>query len=60
VDLVLLGAHGYSGQRKWPYGSITTSFIEYGSMPLLIVQDLDPEEIELTQAEKAAAEEKGH
>lgn len=60
VDLVLLGAHGYSGKPKWPYGSVTTSFIEYGSMPLLVVQDLDPEEVEPTQAEKAAEEKKGH
>jgi nucleotide-binding universal stress UspA family protein len=60
VDLVLLSAHGYSGARRWPYGSVTTSFIEYGSTPLLIVQDLEPEEVELTEAEKAAAEKQGH
>lgn len=59
VDLVLLGAHGHSGRRKWPYGSVTTSFIEYGNVPLLVVQDLDPGEIETTKAEKAAAEKAG-
>lgn len=60
VDLVVLGAHGSSGKPKWPYGSVTTSFIEYGSVPLLVIQDLDPEEVEPTQAEKAAEEKKGH
>jgi nucleotide-binding universal stress UspA family protein len=60
VDLILLGAHGYSGKPKWPYGSVTTSFIEYGNVPLLVVQDLDPEEVEPTQAVKAAEEKKGH
>ena len=60
VDLVLLSAHGFSGTRHWPYGSITTSFIEYGSTPLLIVQDLEPGEIELTEAERAATEKQGH
>lgn len=60
VDLVLLGAHGHSGKPKWPYGSITTSFIEYGSMSLLVVQDLSPEEVEMTEAEKASAEKMGH
>ncbi|MDQ7836866.1 MAG: universal stress protein [Humidesulfovibrio sp.] len=60
VDMILLGAHGSSGKPKWPYGSVTTSFIEYGSVPLLVVQDLDPEEVEPTQAEKAAEEKKGH
>jgi nucleotide-binding universal stress UspA family protein len=60
ADLVLLSAHGSSGTRRWPYGSITTSFIEYGCTPLLIVQDMGPEEVELTEAEKAAAEKQGH
>lgn len=38
-DLVLLCAHGYSGQMRWPYGCVVASFIAYGSSPLLIVQD---------------------
>lgn len=60
VELVLLSAHGYSGNPKWPYGSVTTSFIVYGSTPLLIVQDLSPEQMEQTQAEIAAREYTGH
>jgi nucleotide-binding universal stress UspA family protein len=60
VDLVVLCAHGYSGRRKWPYGSVATSFIEYGATPLLIIQDLPPEEVELTEAEVAAEEHTGH
>jgi nucleotide-binding universal stress UspA family protein len=60
VDLLIMSAHGYSGQTKWPYGSITTSFIEYGSVPMLVVQDLKPEEIEPTKAETAVVESKGH
>lgn len=60
ADLVVLCAHGYSGKTKWPFGSVTTSFIEYGTTPLLMVQDLDPEDIEPTEAEKAAEESKGH
>jgi nucleotide-binding universal stress UspA family protein len=39
IDLVFLSAHGYSGITRWPYGSATTSFITYGTTPLLIVQD---------------------
>jgi nucleotide-binding universal stress UspA family protein len=60
VDLVVLSAHGHSGSLKWPYGSVTTSFIVYGSTPLLIIQDLTPEEIQQTQAEIIASEYKGH
>ncbi|MCL4506883.1 MAG: universal stress protein [Chloroflexi bacterium] len=39
VDLVIMCAHGASGTTQWPYGSIATSFIVYGSAPVLIVQD---------------------
>jgi nucleotide-binding universal stress UspA family protein len=60
IDLVVLGAHGYSGGAKWPYGSLTLNFIAYGTTPLLIVQDLSRDELERTQAEIAAREHKGH
>jgi nucleotide-binding universal stress UspA family protein len=60
VAMVVLGAHGYSGRTKWPYGSVALSFIVYGTTPLLIVQDLCQEEVERTRAEMAATEHKGH
>ena len=60
VDLVVLSAHGQSGNTKWPYGSVTLSFIVYGTTPLLIVQDLSREELEKTTAELIAREQKGH
>jgi nucleotide-binding universal stress UspA family protein len=56
VDLVLLSAHGYSGETRWPYGSLATSFMLYGNTPLLIVQDLPRQAIEPTAAELAARE----
>ena len=54
IDLVLLTAHGYSAQTRWPYGSVVSSFITYGATPLLIVQDLPAGKIEPTLAELAA------
>ena len=60
IDLVVLGAHGYSGSSKWPYGSVATSLITYGARPLLIVQDLPAEQIELTPAQRVAKETAGH
>jgi nucleotide-binding universal stress UspA family protein len=60
IDLVLLSAHGYSGESRWPYGSVTVSFIAYGTTPLLILQDLPLDEVEPTLAEVAAREHKGH
>jgi nucleotide-binding universal stress UspA family protein len=60
VDLVVLSAHGYTSGTKWPYGSMALNFIAYGSTPLLIVQDLSPDELEKTRAEIAVGESKGH
>ena len=42
VDLVILSAHGYSGEAQWPYGSVALNFIAYGAKPLLIMQDVPP------------------
>jgi len=53
-------AHGETGERRWPYGSVTTSFIAYGNTSLLIMQDLPEGEIHATQAELAIRESKGH
>lgn len=59
-DLMLLAAHGETGERRWPYGSVTTSFIAYGNTSLLIMQDLPEGEIHATRAEMAVRESKGH
>jgi nucleotide-binding universal stress UspA family protein len=56
ADLVVLSAHGYTGGTRWPYGSLASSFIMYGTTPLLIVQDLPRQAIEPTAAELAARE----
>jgi nucleotide-binding universal stress UspA family protein len=43
IDLVLLSAHGYSSEMRWPYGGLVASFIAYGSSPVLIFQDAPPD-----------------
>lgn len=60
VDLVLLSAHGYSGDNFWPYGKITLNFIAYGTTPLIIVQDLSRDEVRKSMAEIYAEQSKGH
>ena len=60
IDLVLLSAHGYSGENRWPYGKIALNFIAYGTTPLIIIQDLEEDEIGKTLAEKYAEQSKGH
>lgn len=60
VDLVVLSAHGATGTTRWPYGSVATNFIAYGTTPLLIVQDVAPENMEPSAAELAARERRRH
>jgi nucleotide-binding universal stress UspA family protein len=59
IDLAVLSAHGYSGESRWPYGSVALNFIAYGTTPLLIAQDLSAEDMDRSRAEKAAQEEAG-
>lgn len=60
VDLVVLNAHGHSGDSRRPFGSIATNLIEYGTTPLLMLQDLAPGEIQPGRAEALAREQRGH
>lgn len=60
VDLTIISAHGYSGDTRWPYGSVGLGFIVYGISPLLILQDLPINQIEPTLAEMVARETEGH
>jgi nucleotide-binding universal stress UspA family protein len=60
IDLMLLSAHGYSGEARWPYGSIALNFIVYGTTPLLIMQDIPEKTAQHMEAERAAMETKGH
>ena len=57
IDMVTLSAHGYSGNRQWPYGGMVNNFIMYGRVPLLIVQDLPAKQeqapLELQSSERA-------
>ena len=60
TDLVMMSAHGYSGSPRRIYGSVTTSLIGYSSMPLLVVQDFEGEQLVPLQAELATMERQGH
>jgi nucleotide-binding universal stress UspA family protein len=60
IDLVLLSAHGFSGDNRWPYGKITLNFIVFGTTPLIIIQDLSRDEFGKTMAELYAEQSKGH
>ena len=54
IDLVVLCAHGYTGQFAWPYGSVARNYIEHGTKPVLVIQDVPRSQIQPTAAEMAA------
>jgi nucleotide-binding universal stress UspA family protein len=58
-QLTILSAHGYSGESRWPFGSLVINFLAYGSTPLLVVQDMTSERIEPTMAEIVSRERGG-
>jgi len=60
VDLVAMTAHGQTGSSRWPYGTLALHLIVFGTAPLLIDQDVAPEDIRRTQAEVVAQETTGH
>jgi nucleotide-binding universal stress UspA family protein len=60
ADMVMLVAHGHSGEGRRPYGSVATSFIAYGISSLLIIQDLSESDLKTLKKETATFETQGH
>ncbi len=60
VDLVALCAHGFSGNSHLPFSSLVTNFIAFGTTPLLIIQDMTPEQVEKTMGNLSKLQQKGH
>ncbi len=54
IDLVILCAHGKTGHINWPYGSVARNYIEHGTQPVLVIQDVRHEQVRPTAAEIAA------
>lgn len=55
VDLVVLSAHGHSGERNWPHANMATSFVLHGDTALLVLQDIPWNILEPSPAEISAA-----
>lgn len=51
IDLVVLCAHGYTGQSTWPYGSVARNYIEHGTKPVLVIQDVPRSQVQPSAAE---------
>jgi nucleotide-binding universal stress UspA family protein len=40
IDLLVLSAHGYTGEPQWPFGAVAENLVSYCKVPTIIVQDL--------------------
>jgi nucleotide-binding universal stress UspA family protein len=60
ADLVLVAAHGRTGDPGERYGGVTARLVQECPRPLMIVQDLTREVHERTAAEEAARGQPGH
>ncbi|MCD4673719.1 MAG: universal stress protein [Anaerolineaceae bacterium] len=60
IDLVVLCAHGYSSENKWPFGSVAMNLIVFGKTPLLIVQDLNFSDSDISQFDDSQQQRLGH
>lgn len=56
IDLVILNAHGFGGNPRWPFGNLAVNFLAYSTIPLLIVQDFARDFLVETKAESYANE----
>jgi nucleotide-binding universal stress UspA family protein len=54
IDLVVLCAHGYTGESTLPYGSVARNYMEHGTKPVLVIQDVPLCQVRPTAAEIAA------
>jgi hypothetical protein len=54
IQLILMSAHCYSADTRWPYGSEIVSFLAFGNAPLLIMPDVPADSLEQSQARAAA------
>ncbi|MDY0375569.1 MAG: universal stress protein [Desulfobacterium sp.] len=59
IDLIIMSAHGYTGQYHYPYGSVAREMLEFGARPILIIQDIPRCHVQLTDSEIAAQQSEG-
>ena len=52
ADLLVMSAHGYSGDSPWLFGGIVGSFLAHSPVPLLVFQDMAPDLEENTRGEQ--------
>lgn len=59
VDLIVIAAHGYTGQYYYPYGSVTRNMLDFGAKTILIIQDVPLAQVQPSDSEIAAQKSEG-
>lgn len=54
IDLILMCAHGYTGETTRPFGNVTRNIIDHGTTSILIIQDVPLSQVRPTAAAIAA------
>ena len=54
IDLILMCAHGYTGETTRLYGNVTRNIIDHGTTAILIIQDVPLSQVRPTAAAIAA------
>lgn len=54
IDLIIMSAHGHTGRYHYPYGSVAREMLEFGSRPLLIIQDVPRHLVQPSDSEIAS------
>ncbi len=59
IDLIIMSAHGHTGQYHYPYGSVARGMLEFGTGPILIIQDIPRNLVRPFDSEIAAKKSEG-
>lgn len=59
IDMIIMSAHGYTGQHHYPYGSVAREMLEFGARPILIIQDIPLSRVQLSDSEIIAQKSEG-
>jgi len=54
ADLLILCAHGYTGDIDRPFGMVTRGCIDYGTQPVLVIQDLSRSQVRPSEVEQVS------
>jgi len=58
ADLLILSAHGYTGDVDRPFGKVARGCIDYSTQPVLVIQDIPRTQVNFSEVERIARQSK--